>query len=814
MTEGFGEYAEIVRSVWPDWEIVEKIGSGAFATVFRASRRNGIDGEKDSAIKIIRVPGSDSDWEMLLAEGKTGEQAERYFQGVVDDSLKEIRAMEELAGNTNIVTIFDYKVHRVPDGRAWYILIRMEYLRKVDTSGMDEDEIIRMGVDVCTALSLCRKKNIVHRDVSLDNVFVHDGNYKLGDFGVAKVLEGSIGTMHSIAGKPLYMAPEVYNGTLADTDIDSAARVDVYSLGILLYRLCNNMKYPFEDPDAENTTAKERSEAFRRRAVEGEALPPPRNASPALAGVILKASAADPDKRFESAEAMKAALVSVAGEAAPVPVRRSRRKAVMIAAALVLLACAAAFFLKPVLFPEWSSWSEWSETRREITDPNNTEEETRERYEWRALQCADCGENNPEDSLNCAGCGKPLSDARTVNAYSDDSVSQVVDGRSVRFFEGKQYWYSGTIPQYRYRDRKQAEQPGVEDICHDWYYFAYEDQDYPGITFAADNQKVQFSISKGEKLFITDYRGNQVDTWEVSFEDGVLKTGSETFTLENGKLFHRYQGATEVYSRKPGERQIPGDRSAAYAKALRPEHYDGTWVIAKYGMNNAYADAEALGLSGKAVIRDGVMTLDWSRNGADKHFEISFDRDLYNGCLHTVVDGTTSWNVLMRADHTILLNIGAYRDQFVMKKENAVDESVVNMESPDFEKAFAEKEDWTVTEEGRTELAKLLIGAAAAGSLDPAAIRTDGPFFLALIGGEPGFPLLVCDGTGDFAQCRLHIGRGVSDETKEPFVYYQWEDCFFEYLSNPETSAAERYRQETLEYICKNTVWPVRIDTE
>ncbi len=305
MREEHQESAEIIGRAWPDWEIRDIIGTGAFATVYRASRRERIEGEKDSAIKIIRIPRDDSDWNRMLSEGKTPEQAEEFFRGVVDDSLKEIRAMEELSGHTNIVNIFDYKLYQIPEQNVWYILIRMELLQKVDTSNLDEREIIRLGLDVCTALSICRKKNIVHRDVSLDNIFIHDGNYKLGDFGVAKVLEGTIGGLHSIAGKPLYMAPEIYNASLTESDINSMARVDIYSLGILLYRLCHHMNYPFEDPDTPNVPASERSSAFRRRVIDGEELPPPRYASPELAKIILKASMADPGKRYDNVNTMR-----------------------------------------------------------------------------------------------------------------------------------------------------------------------------------------------------------------------------------------------------------------------------------------------------------------------------------------------------------------------------------------------------------------------------------------------------------------------------------------------------------------------------
>ena len=452
------EYTDIVELLWPDWEIVEKLGSGAFATVFRASRRGKIEGETDSAIKIIRIPRDDSDWDMMLAEGKQPDQAKAFFQEAVDDSMKEIRAMDKLGGNTNIVNIYDYKVYKDPERDVWYILIRMEYLEKVNPAAMDEEEVIKLGIDVSNALRICRKKNIVHRDVSLDNVFIHDGNYKLGDFGVAKVLGGTVGGMHSIAGKPLYMAPEVYNVTLTDADINSIARVDIYSLGILMYRLCNNMRYPFEDPDKEKITAPEREQAFKRRVIDGEALPAPKNASPELAEIILKACMYNPDQRYASAEDMRDALLSL-GKTKKIRPKAFPWKAFLAAAAACAVLAALYFLaLKPALFPEWSEWSDWSEARRAVSDSGETQEEVRTQYRWRAARCNTCGSNNPAhgEGVQCVSCGDTLEDNRghwtAVYAYSEDITFQKIHGWDQgRYFDGKPYWFSESLTQYRYR---------------------------------------------------------------------------------------------------------------------------------------------------------------------------------------------------------------------------------------------------------------------------------------------------------------------------------------------------------------------------
>ena len=820
MSEECREYADIIHLVWPDWEVVEKIGSGAFATVVRASRRNRIEGEKDSAIKIIRIPNDDSEWNQMLAEGKSAEQAEKYYQNVVDDSLKEIRAMEDLTGNTNIVSIFDYKVHKVQDRHIWYILIRMEYLEKVDTSVLSEKEIIRMGMDVCTALSICRKKNIVHRDVSLDNVFIHDGNYKLGDFGVAKVLEGTIGTMHSIAGKPLYMAPEVYNATLADTDIDSAAKVDIYSLGILLYRLSNNMKYPFEDPDQENTSAKERNLAFRRRVIDGEALPPPKNASPEFTEVILKASMANPGKRYESAEDMKKALAAlIKGELPPPP--PPRNKALLIIACVTAILAVCYLFLKPMLFPGWSEWSSWTETRQEITDPNQMQEETKGAIRWKAKRCPSCGWHYPVSYNTCPNpkCRNPVAEGQVVYAYSDDSASEPILGELGRKIDGSSFWFDGEVTLYRYRDKSREGKPEADQYCYKWYFSTYENsEDYPGITFTAngaDEYIAVYADADRKNLIITDNQTGEMVTREAVVEDGVLKADYLNYTLEDGKLTERFGSSTWFYTREPQAQQIPYDISSIYEEKLKPEDYNGIWVVTKYGQMGAFVDAETMGLSGKAVIEDGRMTLTWTRDGVEKSEETVFDKELNRGRLYTVVNELTSIIVSMREEHTILLQGGLSQTQWVLRKENMIDEETVRLEAPDFEEAFAQRTDWTETDETRNELANLLFNTAVANGLDTANIKADGSFYLALIMGGNDSPVLICEGTGDYADGILTIGRGIPYQTQKPDIYYGWADHFTDKMLHPEQSVIEYEIEEVWKAnVAGNRIWPVQINPE
>ena len=303
----------MVQSIWPDWEIVERIGEGSFGSVFRAQRKD-IVGVAEAAIKVASIPQSSDELESLQMEGLTPEQSRTYLESVVQDLTTEIRMMERVKGYTNIVTIEDYKVVKHKDRLLWNIFIRMELLkplnRAVAERPMTEDEVIRLGEDLCSALVVCRKKRIVHRDIKPENIFVNeDGDYKLGDFGVARSLE-RLTTVLTRKGTYNYMAPEVFNQTVSETDIVTAARVDICSLGLVLYQLMNKGRLPFI-PDKQLPTPTDRQNAIVRR-MKGEPIPPPSQASEALSRVILKACAFRSEDRFDTAEDMRDALRRVA----------------------------------------------------------------------------------------------------------------------------------------------------------------------------------------------------------------------------------------------------------------------------------------------------------------------------------------------------------------------------------------------------------------------------------------------------------------------------------------------------------------------
>lgn len=169
-------------SVWPEWQLVEKIGEGSFGKVYKAQRT-----ERGrtfySAIKIISIPGNKGELDSVRSEMNDEQSTREYFRNLVEDCVQEIYTMEHFCGNSHIVSFEDFKVVEYLDEIGWDIYIRMEYL----TSFMDyctgkeltEKEVMKLGCDLSMALIYCRKLNIIHRDVKPGRIFLYPDSVTL-----------------------------------------------------------------------------------------------------------------------------------------------------------------------------------------------------------------------------------------------------------------------------------------------------------------------------------------------------------------------------------------------------------------------------------------------------------------------------------------------------------------------------------------------------------------------------------------------------------------------------------------------------------
>ncbi|MFN8525362.1 MAG: bifunctional serine/threonine-protein kinase/formylglycine-generating enzyme family protein [Chloroflexota bacterium] len=191
------------------YRIVSVIGRGGFATVYKAYQSS-LD--RHVAIKVLR-----SD----MVEDATG--LERF--------QREARAAARLSGHQNIVTIYDYGEQ---DGAAFLVLELIEGTTLHDrlAQPLPFSDVDRIVTGVAAALDYAHSNQLVHRDVKPGNVLLsEDGRVVLSDFGIAKLLDSATALTGNVIGTPEYMSPEQINGS----DIDG--RSDIYSLGVMLYRM-------------------------------------------------------------------------------------------------------------------------------------------------------------------------------------------------------------------------------------------------------------------------------------------------------------------------------------------------------------------------------------------------------------------------------------------------------------------------------------------------------------------------------------------------------------------------------------------------
>ena len=219
---------------------------------------------------------------------------------------REARATS-LLNHPNIVTVFDLGHH---DGWEFIVTeyIEGETLRsKMEKGPIPFVEMVKITTQVAGALGAAHKAGIIHRDIKPENVMIRpDGYVKVLDFGLAKVtgqvneaISGGRVTQQSfshtvpgtIMGTAAYMSPEQAEGG----DIDP--RTDIWGLGVILYEMVAG-KLPFEGPSPSHTIV----------AILEHAPQPFEHPSAEIRQVIATALQKDRTLRFQSAEAMSAAL--------------------------------------------------------------------------------------------------------------------------------------------------------------------------------------------------------------------------------------------------------------------------------------------------------------------------------------------------------------------------------------------------------------------------------------------------------------------------------------------------------------------------
>lgn len=302
------DYYKKYEPIFGSWKIVRLLGEGSFGKVYEIERHD-FGTTYKAALKAITIPQNQAELNSIMADSMDNNSVKDYLKQFVEDIVGEFVLMSKLKGNSNVVSYEDHTVIEHKDGIGWDILIRMELLTPlldyIKFNTITKRDVIKLGIEMCRALELCQKYNIIHRDIKPENIFVSDnGDFKLGDFGIARQVEKTSSGL-SKKGTQNYMAPEVYRGEAYGTS------VDIYSLGIVLYRLLNHNRAPFMPPYPSPIKYSDREKSLIMR-MSGNPIPLPAGVNEGrLVEIAMMACEFDPKIRYSSPTQMREDLEAI-----------------------------------------------------------------------------------------------------------------------------------------------------------------------------------------------------------------------------------------------------------------------------------------------------------------------------------------------------------------------------------------------------------------------------------------------------------------------------------------------------------------------
>ena len=264
---------EWLAGLFPQLEILERLGQGGMGVVYKARQR---DLDRLVALKILPPD-----------VGRDPAFAERFG--------REARALARL-NHPNIVAVYDFGQR---DGLYYFLMEYVEgvNLRQVLRNGqLRPSEALQIVPQICEALQYAHNEGIVHRDIKPENILLDKkGRVKIADFGLARLLgrtpaDFTLTASHQVMGTPHYMAPEQMEKPLT---VDH--RADIYSLGVVFYELLTG-ELPL-----------------------GHFVPPSQKVQVdvRLDEVVLRALAREPERRYQQVSEVKTDVESITRETHP-----------------------------------------------------------------------------------------------------------------------------------------------------------------------------------------------------------------------------------------------------------------------------------------------------------------------------------------------------------------------------------------------------------------------------------------------------------------------------------------------------------------
>ena len=254
------------------YEIVEKVGNGGMATVYKATDKVL---KRNVAVKILRD------------EFTTDEEFIKRFEAEAQSAAR--------LTHPNIVSIYDVGV----ENNLYYIvmeLIQGKTLKEIiveERGPLPWKWSVNVAIQIASALEMAHRNNIIHRDIKPHNIIItEDGIAKVTDFGIAKAVSNStITAFGTTIGSVHYFSPEHARGGFTD------AKSDLYSLGVVMYEMVTG-RVPF-DADTPVSVALKHMQEKPEEPIEVN-----NHVPVAVNKIIMKALQKDATLRYQSASEM------------------------------------------------------------------------------------------------------------------------------------------------------------------------------------------------------------------------------------------------------------------------------------------------------------------------------------------------------------------------------------------------------------------------------------------------------------------------------------------------------------------------------
>ena len=250
------------------------------------------DSDEKYIVKVVSIPASQVQLEALLLTGAYRDQASAlaYFKELADSTVKEAEGLQMLSKLEGFVSYEGWQIAPMDSGVGYDVYLVGTYKRSLDKhlrrNPMTHLSAINLGLDLCSALAVCRRAGCLFVDLKPSNVFVSDNQtYHIGDLGIVPLSSLKYASLPD-KYRSSYTAPEI-----KDAFASLNETVDIYALGLILYQAYNNGELPFEGT------------------APTEPLPAPMYADYEMSEIILKACAPAPADRWQNPSEMGQALV-------------------------------------------------------------------------------------------------------------------------------------------------------------------------------------------------------------------------------------------------------------------------------------------------------------------------------------------------------------------------------------------------------------------------------------------------------------------------------------------------------------------------